>query len=138
MSHPRGCLPLSRNATIVAGLPLPVVGVDVDAMVRADVKVVVVAVAARVVAARVVVGRVVAAHVKEAVVAEVNFSKQPIEGATLKITWVKSAIGHNKGQKETIQSLGLNRLNQTVEHPDSLQLRGQIFKVKHLLTVEEA
>ena len=71
--------------------------------------------------------------------AEVNkYSKQPIEGATLRITWVKSAIGHDKSQKETIKALGLTRLNETVEHPDIPQVRGQIFKVKHLLNVEVA
>jgi large subunit ribosomal protein L30 len=75
----------------------------------------------------------------EADVAEVNkYSKQPLEGKTLKITWVKSAIGHQKSQKGTIRSLGFTHLNQTVELPDGPQVRGQIFKVKHLLEVEEA
>ena len=54
----------------------------------------------------------------------------------LKITWVRSWIGYNKGQRETIKSLGLHRLNQTVEQPDNPQMRGQINKVKHMLEVE--
>ena len=66
-----------------------------------------------------------------------HIGKKPNEGATLRITWVKSAIGHNKGQKEAIRALGFTRLNQTVEYPDTAQVRGQIFKVKHLLKVEE-
>lgn len=70
--------------------------------------------------------------------AEVNFSKKPVEGATLRITWVKSMIGYPQDQRDTIQALGLHRLHETVEHPDSLQLRGQVFKVKHLVNVEEA
>ena len=55
----------------------------------------------------------------------------------LRITWVHSAIGHTVRQKKTIQALGLHRLHHTVEHPDSPAMRGMIFKVKHLIRVEE-
>jgi len=58
-------------------------------------------------------------------------------GKTLRITWVRSLIGYPKDQRATIKSLGLRHLNQTVEHPDTPAVRGQIFKVKHMLTVEE-
>lgn len=58
-------------------------------------------------------------------------------GKMLKITWVKSAIGHIQSQRATIQSLGLKKLNQTVIKEDSPQLRGMIDKVHHLVTVEE-
>ena len=57
---------------------------------------------------------------------------------TLKITWVKSAIGHKEDQKRTIRALGLRRLGQTVVHSDSPTVRGMIRKVKHLVSVEEA
>jgi large subunit ribosomal protein L30 len=57
--------------------------------------------------------------------------------STLKITYVRSAIGHRHDQRETVQALGLRRLHQTVERPDSPQLRGMIKKVEHLLRVEE-
>lgn len=57
--------------------------------------------------------------------------------ATLKITWRKSAIGYNHDQKETIKKLGLKRLNQTVEHDDNPAIRGMIYKVTHLVVVEE-
>ena len=40
-------------------------------------------------------------------------------------------------QRETVKSLGLRRMNQTVERPDTPIVRGQIFKVQHLLMVEE-
>ena len=91
---------------------------------------------------------VVAVVAKEAVVAEAKKTKEPKQEKakakapketpkTLRITWTKSAIGHNLSQKATIRSLGLTRLSQTVEQPDSPQVRGQIFKVKHLLSVEE-
>jgi large subunit ribosomal protein L30 len=56
---------------------------------------------------------------------------------TLKITWVRSAIGYSKDQRATIQTLGLHRLNGTVEQPDNPQVRGQVNKVKHMVTVEE-
>ncbi|HYM50743.1 MAG TPA: 50S ribosomal protein L30 [Candidatus Limnocylindrales bacterium] len=57
--------------------------------------------------------------------------------ATLRITYVRSAIGHRRDQKETIQALGLRRLHQSVERPDSPQLRGMIHKVRHLVAVSE-
>jgi large subunit ribosomal protein L30 len=57
--------------------------------------------------------------------------------STLRITYVRSAIGHRHDQRETVQALGLRRLHQTVERPDSPQLRGMIKKVEHLLRVEE-
>jgi large subunit ribosomal protein L30 len=75
---------------------------------------------------------------QEADVAEPNFSKVAVEGKTLRITWVKSSIGYPHDQKATIKALGLHRLHQTVEHPDNPQLRGQVYKVKHLVNVEEA
>ncbi|MEW5940129.1 MAG: 50S ribosomal protein L30, partial [Chloroflexota bacterium] len=37
----------------------------------------------------------------------------------------------------TVKALGLRRMNQTVEHKDSPALRGMLFKVIHLLKVEE-
>jgi large subunit ribosomal protein L30 len=99
--------------------------------------------ATRLLAVKVVDGPIIAAAetmvaVEEADVAEANvISKQPTEGATLRITWVRSSIGYAKDQKATIQAIGLHRLNETIERPDSATLRGQLFKVKHLLKIEE-
>jgi large subunit ribosomal protein L30 len=56
---------------------------------------------------------------------------------SLRITWVKSAIGYSKRQKDTIQALGLRRLHQTVEQRDTPVIRGMVGKVRHLVTVEE-
>jgi large subunit ribosomal protein L30 len=53
------------------------------------------------------------------------------------VTWVRSAIGFEKSQKATIQSLGLKKLNQSVSHNDTPQIRGMIYKVRHLVKVEE-
>ncbi len=57
--------------------------------------------------------------------------------ATLRIKYTKSTIGYSQSQKDTVLSLGLTKLNQVVELPDTPSIRGMIFKVKHLVTVEE-
>jgi large subunit ribosomal protein L30 len=57
--------------------------------------------------------------------------------AKLRITYSKSAIGYSKTQKDTIRSLGLRKLNSTVIKDDNEAIRGMIFKVQHLLKVEE-
>jgi large subunit ribosomal protein L30 len=56
---------------------------------------------------------------------------------TLKITLVKSPIGYSKRQKGTVSALGLKKINQTVEHDDTPVIRGMIFKISHLVQVEE-
>ena len=58
-------------------------------------------------------------------------------GKRLKITLVKSTIGFNKTQDETVIGLGLRRLNHTVELADTPETRGMIHKVRHLVTVQE-
>lgn len=57
--------------------------------------------------------------------------------AQLKVTYVKSSIGYAQTQKDTVRSLGLRKLNQSIIHEDSPAIRGMIFKVKHLVKVEE-
>jgi len=56
---------------------------------------------------------------------------------TLAITLVKSAIGYSVRHKATVKALGLHRMHQTVEHPDTPAVRGMIAKVAHLVKVEE-
>jgi large subunit ribosomal protein L30 len=56
---------------------------------------------------------------------------------TLKVTWVRSTIGHKAAARGTIRALGLHRLNQTVEVADSPMVRGMIRRVAFLLEVEE-
>ena len=58
-------------------------------------------------------------------------------GATLKVTWVKSTIGHKAAARGTIRALGLHRLNQTVEVADNPMIRGMLRRVAFLLEVEE-
>ena len=55
----------------------------------------------------------------------------------LKITLVKSPIGFNKTQGKTVEGMGLRRIRHTVELADTPETRGMIFKVRHLVTVEE-
>jgi len=55
----------------------------------------------------------------------------------IRVTWRKSAIGYSKDQKETIRALGLRRLHHTVEHEDNPAIRGMVFKVRHLVELEE-
>ena len=56
-------------------------------------------------------------------------------GETIRITYVKSALGYTPDQAQTIRSLGLNRLYQTVEMPDTPDVRGMVNKVSHLVEV---
>jgi large subunit ribosomal protein L30 len=55
----------------------------------------------------------------------------------LRITWIKSAIGYESSQRQTLRTLGLHRLNQSVVREDSNSVRGMVNKVRHLVKVEE-
>jgi len=55
----------------------------------------------------------------------------------LRITWIKSGIGYDMTQRQTLRSLGFHRLQQSIVREDSSSLRGMINKVRHLVKVEE-
>ena len=57
--------------------------------------------------------------------------------AQLRITQVKSTIGAKHNQRESVRSLGLKRINHVVVKEDRPEIRGMIFKVSHLVKVEE-
>jgi large subunit ribosomal protein L30 len=57
--------------------------------------------------------------------------------AQLKITLTRSTIGYEKSQGLTAKALGLSKRGATVVQPDNESIRGMIFKIRHLLTVEE-
>jgi len=57
--------------------------------------------------------------------------------AKLHITYTKIAIGYSVDQKDTIKSLGLRKLNSSIVRDDTPVVRGMIFKVRHLVTVQE-
>jgi len=57
--------------------------------------------------------------------------------AQLKVTYTKSTIGYSHDQKQTVTSLGLRKIRQSVLLPDNPAVRGMVFKVRHLVEVEE-
>jgi large subunit ribosomal protein L30 len=63
--------------------------------------------------------------------------KAPASGPVLRVTWVKSTIGHKAEARGTIRALGLHRLHQSVEVADTPVSRGMLRRVAFLVTVEE-
>jgi large subunit ribosomal protein L30 len=57
---------------------------------------------------------------------------------SLKVTQRKSRNGCDRRQLDTLRSLGLRRIGQTVEVADTPQARGMIHKVRHLVEVHES
>jgi large subunit ribosomal protein L30 len=57
--------------------------------------------------------------------------------AKIKVTKTKSAINRAKTQKLTLESLGLRKIGQVVEHDATPNIIGMVNKVKHLVSVEE-
>ncbi|MDD2529924.1 MAG: 50S ribosomal protein L30 [Bacteroidales bacterium] len=55
----------------------------------------------------------------------------------VRVTQIKSGIGRTLRQKQTLESLGLRKINQTKEHELTPQIKGMIDKVSHLIKVEE-
>ena len=55
----------------------------------------------------------------------------------LRIKQVRSTISRKADQGATMRALGLKRINHVVEQDDTPVIRGMIFKVKHLIEVEE-
>jgi large subunit ribosomal protein L30 len=53
----------------------------------------------------------------------------------LRVTWIRSGIGHNAAARGTIRALGLHRLHETVEVEDTPANRGMIRRVAFLLEV---
>ncbi len=56
---------------------------------------------------------------------------------SLKVTQTRSLIGRPKPQRDTVRSLGLKRIGHTVVKEDRPEIRGMLFKVSHLVEVEE-
>jgi large subunit ribosomal protein L30 len=54
----------------------------------------------------------------------------------LEITQIKSGIGGRRNQRETLRSLGLRKIGQTVKRPDTPVVRGMVRTVAHLVSVE--
>ena len=57
---------------------------------------------------------------------------------SLKITLVRSTIGQKPKTRAAVRTLGLRKIRQTTERPDTPDVRGLIHQVRHLVEVEEA
>lgn len=57
---------------------------------------------------------------------------------TVRVTQIRSAIGRQGDQRQTLIGLGLNKLHRQRELEDTPAVRGMIHKVRHLVRVEEA
>jgi large subunit ribosomal protein L30 len=57
--------------------------------------------------------------------------------AKIRVTQVRSKIGRPERQKRTLEALGLRKMNQSVEHEATPQIRGMVEAIKHLVRVEE-
>ncbi|WP_432524314.1 50S ribosomal protein L30 [Kineococcus sp. SYSU DK006] len=55
----------------------------------------------------------------------------------IKVTQVKSGIGGKQNQRDTLRSLGLHKIGQSVVKDDKPEIRGMANTVAHLVTVEE-
>jgi large subunit ribosomal protein L30 len=57
------------------------------------------------------------------------------EASKIRIQYYRSTIAFPAKQKEIVRSLGLRKLNQIVERPDTPAMRGAVAKVSHLLRI---
>ena len=64
-------------------------------------------------------------------------SSKTVANKKVRVTLIKSTIGYNKDQARTAKALGLGKINSSNELPDNDAVRGMIFKIKHLVRVEE-
>ncbi len=58
--------------------------------------------------------------------------------AKLKVTQIKSQIGHSERHRGTLRALGLGRIGKSSVQEDGPVLQGALRKVRHLVKVEEA
>ena len=63
--------------------------------------------------------------------------KKAAEDKKIKIQWYRSTIATPKTHKAIVRSLGLTKLNQIVERPDTASMRGMVEKIPHLLRIIE-
>ena len=66
-----------------------------------------------------------------------NTAQEKDVAKMLTITLIKSPIGFNKTQGQTVQGMGLRRIRHSVTLADTPETRGMIHKVRHLVTVQE-
>lgn len=64
-------------------------------------------------------------------------TKKEAAPATIRIQYYRSSIACPEKQKEMVRSLGLRKLNQVVERPDTPSMRGAVEKIPHLIRIIE-
>jgi large subunit ribosomal protein L30 len=57
--------------------------------------------------------------------------------ARLKVTQVRSQIGHSERHRGTLRALGLGKIGRSAEHEEGPVVAGMLRKVRHLVRVEE-
>jgi large subunit ribosomal protein L30 len=62
-------------------------------------------------------------------------SQSKTQNGQIQIKLVRSGIGFSVKQKRVIQGLGFRRLNQVVTRPDTPEIRGMVFKIRHLVEI---
>ncbi len=70
--------------------------------------------------------------------AEVKPKKAAANGATVKVTQVQGTIARKWDQQATLKGLGLGKRHRTRVLQDTPEVRGMIYKVRHLVKVEKA
>ena len=55
----------------------------------------------------------------------------------IKVTQIKSGIGTKPNQRQTLRSLGLKRIHDSIVQEDRPEIRGMVATVTHLVTIEE-
>jgi large subunit ribosomal protein L30 len=53
----------------------------------------------------------------------------------IQIKLIRSGIGFPDKQKRVIKGLGFSRLDQVITRPDTPQIRGMVFKIRHLVEI---
>ena len=56
---------------------------------------------------------------------------------SLRIKYVRSEIGRPRTHRAVLRGLGLRKLNQVVERPDTPEIRGMVAKIPHLVQIVE-
>jgi large subunit ribosomal protein L30 len=62
-------------------------------------------------------------------------AKSPAEKGKIRIQYYRSFIATPKTHKQMVRSLGLTKLNQIVERPDTDSMRGAVARIPHLLRI---
>jgi len=62
-------------------------------------------------------------------------SQSKTQNGQIQIKLVRSGIGFSVKQKRVIQGLGFRRLNQVLTRPDTPEIRGMVFKIRHLVEI---